>query len=343
MSNKVENKLIISDPTLRDGNHAVRHQLSINDIRTYAKGIDDAGIDIVEVGHGNGLGASSLQLGEACVSDIDALKAARAELKRTKLGVHIIPGFGRIDAHLKLAIDEGVDVVRVASHCTEADTTKNHISFAKNKGVEVVGVLMMSHMASKDILLTEAKKMYQYGAEAIVIMDSAGYYLPVDVTERVSHLVENLSIPVGFHAHNNLCMAVSNSISAVEAGASIVDATICGFGAGAGNTPLEVLVAVLQKKGISRSVNLSQLLKVAALSTATFVKERPTTNEISLMSGLHGVFSGFSIPVKKAAEAFNVDAMEIFRLLGEKKVVAGQEDLIIEVAKTLKSNKEKDL
>ena len=340
MSNELEKKVFISDPTLRDGNHAVKHQLSLDDIRNYTRAIDGVGVDVVEVGHGNGLGASSLQLGEARVSDIDALSVARAELKRTKLGVHIIPGFGRIDPHLKIAIEEGVDIIRVASHCTEADTTKNHIAFAKNKGVEVVGVLMMSHMASKDTLLSEAKKMHQYGAEAIVIMDSAGFYLPGDVKERISHLVENLSIPVGFHAHNNLCMAVSNSISAIEAGALIVDATICGFGAGAGNTSLEVLVAVLHKMGIPHSVNLSQLLQVAALSRETFVEGKSATNEISLMSGLHGVFSGFSFPVKKAAETFNVDALEIFRLLGEKKVVAGQEDLIIEIAKTLKHKQE---
>ena len=343
MNSDLRTKIIISDSTLRDGNHAVKHQLSTSDISNYAEAIDEVGIDIVEVGHGNGLGASSLQLGEARVSDIGMLKAARAKLKRTKLGVHIIPGFGRIETDLKLAIDEGVDVVRVASHCTEADITKNHIVFAKKQGVEVIGVLMMSHMASTDILLLEAKKMYEYGAEAIVIMDSAGYYLPVDVIERVSYLVENLSIPIGFHAHNNLCMAVSNSISAIKAGASIVDATICGFGAGAGNTPLEVLVAVLQKMGLSNLVNFPKLLNVATLAINSFVKKRPTTNVLSLMSGLHGVFSGFSIPVKKAAEDFNVDAIEIFKLLGEKKVVAGQEDLIIEIAKSLNLIKEKYL
>ncbi len=340
MKQNIAKSVVISDSTLRDGNHAIKHQLSADDIKWYAKAIDEVGIDIVEVGHGNGLGASSLQLGEARVSDVDALKVAREELKRTKLGVHIIPGFGCVDTHLASAIDEGVDVVRVASHCTEADTTQSHIAFARKKGVEVVGVLMMSHMASKETLLVEASKMHQYGAEAIVIMDSAGYYLPANVTERVSYLVEGLSIPVGFHAHNNLDMAVANSLSAIEAGASIIDATICGFGAGAGNTPLESLIAVCQKMGMLRSICFAQLLDVAAYSRSTFATGSSDTKELSVMSGLHGVFSGFLLPVKKAAEDFNVAALDIFRRLGEKKVVAGQEDLIIEAAEFLQYNKE---
>lgn len=336
MNDLSKKKIIISDPTLRDGNHAVKHRLTLNDIKTYAQAIDEVGIDIVEVGHGNGLGASSLQLGQTPSSDREILRVARSELKKTKLGVHIIPGFGRIDLDLKMAIEEGVDVIRVASHCTEADTTERHINFARNQDREVFGALMMTHMASKETLLTESTKMLDYGAQAIILMDSAGAYFPDEVIDKVSHLTSNLTIPVGFHAHNNLSMAVANSIAAVKAGAVILDGTICGFGAGAGNTALEVLAAVLERVGCKTDIDLYKLLDVMELAKQTFIDHTPTISGSSLMSGLCGVVSAFSKPVQQAAEEFEVDARDIFKLLGEQKVVAGQEDLIIEAAQTLK-------
>jgi 4-hydroxy 2-oxovalerate aldolase len=332
-------KIIFSDPTLRDGSHAIKHQLTLDDIQIYAEAIDQVGIDIVEVGHGNGLGASSLQLGKAVYGDREMLKVARQALKRTKLGVHIIPGLGRIEPDLQTAIEEGVDVFRVASHCTEADTTARQIKFVKDAGRQAFGVLMMTHMASKEILLEESKKMQDYGAEAIVLMDSAGAYLVSDVKDKVGHLVSNLKIPVGFHAHNNLSMAVANSIAALESGATILDGTVAGFGAGAGNTPLEVLIAVLQKMGYPIDVDLYKLLDAVEVGKKSFIKQVPSITELSIISGLSGVFSGFALPVKKAAEMFGVDARDIFKVLGERNVVAGQEDLIIEVAKELQRKK----
>ncbi|MGQ4004864.1 4-hydroxy-2-oxovalerate aldolase [Francisellaceae bacterium CB300] len=328
-------KIIISDPTLRDGNHAIKHKITLANIEEYALNIDLAGIDIVEVGHGNGLGASSLQLGKSLYSDREMLKVARKHLKNTKLGIHIIPGFGCIDRDLRLGVDEGVDVVRVASHCTEADTTKNHILYARQAGCEVYGVLMMSHMASAHKLLEEALKMESYGAQGIVIMDSAGFYLMSDVKARIELLVKNLSIPVGFHGHNNMGLAVANSLVAVEAGASIIDGTICGFGAGAGNTPLEIIVAVLKRSKYDININLDKILDAAEAVSQTFVKEYPKVSPLSLVSGLTGVFSGFAKPVEKAANEFNVNSRDIFYELAKMKVVAGQEDLIIEVAKKL--------
>jgi len=222
-------KILISDPTLRDGNHAIRHQLTKEQIGSYAKMADAAGIPIIEVGHGNGIGASSMQVGLAKELDATLLSTARENIKKSKLGVHVIPGFATAKRDIQLAIDCGVDVFRIASHCTEADVTKNHISYVREKGKEVYGVLMMSHMASINTLVEEAQKMQSYGAEAIIIMDSAGAYLPTDVEQRIKALVGSLKIQVGFHGHNNLGMAVANSIIAANEGATILDACARGL------------------------------------------------------------------------------------------------------------------
>jgi 4-hydroxy 2-oxovalerate aldolase len=328
-------KILISDPTLRDGNHAVRHQLNRASFIDYTKAAEAAGVSIVEVGHGNGVGASSLLVGECALSDEDILSLARDNLHRSRLGIHAIPGFCTIKKDLAMAVDYGVDVFRIASHCTEADITGRHIAYIRNAGKEAHGVLMMSHMASAQVLLEEARKMESYGAEAIIIMDSAGAYLPEAVTERISTLVDGLSIPVGFHGHNNLGMAVINSVTAVNAGASIIDGTIRGFGAGAGNTQLEVLVAVLERLGIETGIDLYKILDAANLAEASFNPVAPTISPVSVVSGLAGVFSGFSKPVERAASVYKVDPRDIFFELGKRKVVAGQESLILEVAREL--------
>jgi 4-hydroxy 2-oxovalerate aldolase len=327
--------VLISDPTLRDGNHAVRHQLSAKQVALYAAAADAAGVPIVEVGHGNGLGASSLQVGESLISDREMLEVARENLVNSKLSIHVIPGFATINKDLKTAIEIGVDLVRVASHCTEADITQRHIGYARDKGKEVYGVLMMSHMASKELLAEEALKMESYGAEAVVIMDSAGAYLPSDVTERITELVKNLTIPVGFHGHNNLGMAVANSVAAVQAGAIILDGTARGFGAGSGNTQLEVLVAVLEKMGFSTGIDLYKMLDAADIAEKELMPVIPSIKSISVVSGLSGVFSGFAKHVERISKEYGVNPKDVFFELGHRKVVAGQEDLIIEVAMKL--------
>ena len=331
--------ILISDPTLRDGNHAVRHQLTKEDIALYCKAANAARVPIVEVGHGNGLGASSLQVGLSLESDHDLLSYARNNLTNSKLSIHVIPGFATIKRDLEKALAIGVDLVRVASHCTEADITQRHISFAREKGKEAYGVLMMTHMAEPNILVEEALKMQYYGAEAIIIMDSAGAFLPKDVTQRIKALTETLSIPVGFHAHNNLGMAIGNSIAAIEAGASILDGTARGFGAGAGNAQIEVLIAVLQKLGYTTDVDLYKILEAADIAERSFVKTVPYISSVSVVSGLAGVFSGFSKQVERIAIQFDVDPKDLFFELGKRKVVAGQEDIIIEVANELKNLK----
>ena len=324
--------ILISDPTLRDGNHAIGHQLSAEQIAVYCRAAEAAHVPIVEVGHGNGIGASSLQLGESKCPDETALRAARNNLQNAQLGIHVIPGFATIDKDLSKAIDLGVDVVRVAAHCTEADITQRHIGYARERGKRVFGVLMMSHMARPQILVEEAQKLESYGAEGFIFMDSAGHYLPSDVTARVQLLVEGLRIPVGFHAHNNLGMAIANSIAAVDAGATMLDGCARGFGAGAGNAQLEVLVAVLARMGHETGIDLYKILDAADLAESQLMKSVPTIKSTSIVSGLAGVFSGFMRPVERIAAGYKLDPRDIFFELGRRKVVAGQEDFILEVA-----------
>ena len=335
-------KILIHDPTLRDGNHAVQHQLTKENFASYCKAADLAGIPVVEVGHGNGLGASSCLVGKAKVSDTDILNISRENLKNSKLSIHVIPGFCTIKQHLIQAIDLGVDIFRVASHCTEADITQRHIEYVRKAGKEAYGILMMSHMASPYKLLEEAKKMQSYGAQALVIMDSSGNYLPDDVTVRIDTLVHGLDIPVGFHGHNNLSMSVANSVAAVNAGAKIIDCSIRGFGAGAGNTPLEVVVAVFKRMGIETGIDLYKVLDLVKIAETEFNPVAPIVSPISIVSGLSGVFSGFAKPVDRAAKEYNVDPRDIFFELGKRSAVAGQESLIIEVAQFLAALRDKE-
>lgn len=339
MQNKHYQKMkhiIISDPTLRDGNHAVMHQISKEQVALYCKAADAANVPIVEVGHGNGVGASSMQVGVALETDQVLLETARKNLAKSSLAIHAIPGFATIKRDLQLAVDIGVDVIRVASHCTEADITQRHISFAREKGKKTFGVLMMSHMAEKEILVEEALKMQSYGAEGIIIMDSAGAYLPADVKERITALVRSLSVPVGFHAHNNLGMAIANSITAIDSGAAILDGTARGFGAGAGNAQLEVLISVMHKLGYATGIDLYKILDAADLAEKHLMPNIPYISSVSVVSGLAGVFSGFNKHVERISKQFNVDPKDVFFELGKRKIVAGQEDIIIEVANNLK-------
>jgi len=335
----MKKKVYIHDVSLRDGSHAISHKLDKEQIILYCQAAEAAGVLSVEVGHGNGIGASSLQVGLSRLEDFEMLSIARENLTKTKLAIHVMPGFATINKDLKRAFDIGIDLVREACHCTEADITERHIAFARERGKEVIGALMMSHMASKEILLEEALKMQSYGAEGVVLYDSAGTYLPQDVNEKISFLVTNLNVPVGFHAHNNLGMAIANSITAVESGARIIDGAIRGFGAGAGNAQLEVLVAVLQKLEYETSISLYKILDAAEIAQEKILEELPAIKNLSIISGLSGVFSGFAKHVSRLAKEYELDPRDIFIELGKRKVIAGQEDLIVEVAIDLKKNK----
>ncbi|MDQ0771584.1 4-hydroxy 2-oxovalerate aldolase [Streptomyces aurantiacus] len=326
----------IHDPTLRDGHHAVRHQLDADQLAAYAAAADAAGVPVIEVGHGNGLGASSLQIGHAKLSDQVMLKTVRAALTRSRMGVFMAPGWGTAD-DLRAAVAEGADVVRIAAHCTEADVTERHLGVVRDLGAEAQGVLLMSHMTTPEELARQCAMLADFGAQAVGIMDSAGHYLPADVTARIGAITTAVEIPVIFHGHNNLSLAVANSLAAIEAGARIIDATARGFGAGAGNTQLEVLVAVLHRHGLATGIDLRQALRAADLAEAQLMTSQPVIDSVSLASGLAGVFSGFRKPVLATARREGLDPVDLFFALGERQAVAGQEDLITDVARQLKA------
>lgn len=335
--------IYIIDSTLRDGSHAMKHQFTVEHISNYADGAEKAGTKLIIVGHGNGLGASSLQLGMSLLSDGDMLTTAKRKLTRTKLGAFLIPGFGTIKNDLEPAIYSGIEALQVGSHCTEANVTRQHIQYARNKGLDTYGVLMMSHMITAKELLEQAKKMQEYGAMGIILMDSAGAYFPEDVTEKVSTLVEGLRVVVGFHPHNNLGFAIANSVAAVKAGATIIDGTSRGLGAGAGNCQLEVVTAVLQRMGYETGLDLYTMMDNSEHIIAPIMKNPIEINLITLTSGLAGVFSGFAPHADKAAKRFNVDVRDILIELGKRRVVAGQEDQIVDVAMQLVQKKKIDM
>ena len=330
--------IIISDPTLRDGNHSVKHTISLDSIAKYCKAADEAGIPIIEVGHGNGLGASSILIGQATHTDAEMLKVARQNIIKAKLQVHIIPGLATIKKDIIPAIEAGVDIFRIACHVTEATITRSHIEFLKSQNKTVHGVLMMSALATVDQLSDNAKLLESYGAEAIIIMDSTGTYMPCDVEERIYDLIQTVgdNIKIGFHGHNNLGLAIANSLIAVENGATIIDATIRGFGAGAGNTQIECLIPVLEKMREKTNIDFAKLIKLADEVEGYLVKEPPITRPINVLTGLNKIFSGFEKPIIKAAKLYGVEYSSLIFELGNRKLVAGQEDLITEVAQNLK-------
>lgn len=333
----MKRKIIISDPSLRDGNHAVSHKIPRDSIVRYCKFAEAAGIPIIEVGHGNGLGASSILIGESLLTDREQLTTAKDNLVNTKLSIHIIPGLATIKKDILMAMEVGVDIFRVACHCTEATITKTHIEFLKSRGKTVYGTLMMSALVDANTLVEQASKMKEYGADGIIIMDSTGTYMPKDATEKVTRLKE-LGILVGFHAHNNLAMSVASSLAAAEAGADIIDACIRGFGAGAGNTPLEIIIPVLEKNGFETGIDFKMVIKEADAVMDYLVKTQPIPAPINVLTGLNRLFSGFEKPIIKAAKLFDVEYSSLIFELGNRKLVAGQEDLIIETAKRLQEN-----
>lgn len=328
-------QVLIYDPTLRDGHHAVRHMLGTDQLRAYAAAADAARVPVVEVGHGNGLAASSLQVGIAKSSDADMQSVVRDALANSKMAVFMLPGWGTT-GDLRDAITRGVDVVRIGAHCTEGDLTERHLGYLREAGVEGQGVLLMSHMASPERLADECALMVSYGATAVGIFDSAGHFLPADVSARIAAITAAVDVPVIFHGHNNLGMAVANSVAAVAAGAGVIDACARGFGAGAGNTQLEVVVPVLERMGYSTGIDLYALLDAADIAERELMPAPPTISSVSLVSGLAGVFSGFKNRVLDVAGREGVDPRDVFFELGRRQVIAGQEDMVVDVALALR-------
>lgn len=328
-------RVLFFDATLRDGSHAIKHQLTQETIREYCRAMDESGVYTIIVGHGNGLGASSLQVGLSLLSDNEMITTARENLSSTKLGVYLIPGFGTIRDDIIPAMENGVDLFKIGCHCTEADTTRQHIEYIRKHDKEVYGILMMYHMASPERIMEEAQKMQSYGVQGIILMDSAGASTPEMVKKYISMLYDNLHVAIGFHSHNNLGVAVTDAYIALEEGASIIDGTIRGFGAGAGNCQIDALAALLEKCGYKLNIDLYRMFNASENIIKPIMFEPIGLSDVSIVSGLAGVFSAFKVPVQNAAKEFSVDPRDIFIELGKRHAVAGQEDMIIDVAKML--------
>ena len=339
-------KIIISDVTLRDGNHAVNHSINIDIVKKYCEFAEKAKLSVVEVGHGNGIGASSLSIGRSVVSDQKLLKTARLVLKKTKLSVHSIPGFSTID-HLKSAIDSGVDIFRIGCKSTEIDIIERQVNFCKKNKVETWGVLMMFHLINqKNEYLKKIEFLKKIGLETVIIMDSAGCLIPSDVKNIFSN-IKKFKMNFGFHAHNNLGCAIWNTVEAYDNGANILDASIRGFGAGAGNAQLEILLTILKKKqkqfkkfDINRIYEMSGKFK-NLLNTNNIKYNNAFSQPLNILSANYGLFSGFASQVSDFSERFKVNKLKAFEAIGKKKLVAGQEDLIMNVIFNL-SNKKKN-
>lgn len=331
-------KVIVNDVTLRDGMHAISHQYSKEQIAQLTRLIDDAGVDIIEATHGDGLGGSSIQFGLSKETEDDIIRTAVENVKNAKVAVLLLPGVGTID-HLKNAHHLGAQVVRVATHCTEADVSEQHIKAGVELGMDTVGFLMMAHRASPEHLLEEAKKMESYGAGTIYAVDSAGALTMDDVKQRISLFKENLSTEIGFHAHNNLSLGVANSIVALQEGVDRIDASLAGMGAGAGNAALEQLVAVMNKMNIPHNVDLYKAMDAAEHVMKPIMRRPVQIDRLSLMLGYTGVYSSFLLFAERAGKEYGVDARDILTRMGELNAVGGQEDWIIGVAQELAKEK----
>ncbi|MBW4047460.1 MAG: 4-hydroxy-2-oxovalerate aldolase [Proteobacteria bacterium] len=328
--------ITVHDMTLRDGMHPKRHQMTLEQMRTIAKGLDEAGVPLIEVTHGDGLGGASVNYGFPAHTDEEYLGAVIPLLKQAKVSALLLPGIGTVD-HLRMAHALGVHTIRVATHCTEADVSEQHITLARKLEMDTVGFLMMSHMNSPEGLVKQAKLMESYGANCIYITDSAGYMLPDDVKARLTAVREALrpETELGFHGHHNLAMGVANSLAAVECGARRIDAASAGLGAGAGNTPMEVFIAVCDRMGIQTGVDVWKIQDVAEDLVVPMMDFPIRIDRDSLTLGYAGVYGSFLLFAKRAEKKYGVPARDILVELGRRGMVGGQEDMIEDTALTL--------
>ncbi|PAQ16146.1 4-hydroxy-2-oxovalerate aldolase [Bacillaceae bacterium SAOS 7] len=326
------------DVTLRDGSHAMRHAFTEEQVRATARGLDQAGIRYFEVSHGDGLGGSSLQYGFSKVDELKLIEAAADECQQAEVSVLLLPGIG-LKEDLQEAVKAGAKMVRVATHVTEADVARQHIQLGRELGLKTVGFLMMAHMAPVEKLVEQAKLFESYGAEIVYATDSAGALLPHEVKERIGALRDALQCDIGFHGHNNLSMAMANTVAAVEAGATYVDGSLRCLGAGSGNTQTEVMAAVFDRMNIETGVDLYKVMDVANEVVAPFMPRPQEITGSSLIMGYSGVYSSFLLHTNEAARKFNVDERDILVELGRMQAIGGQEDLIYDIAAQIAATK----
>jgi 4-hydroxy-2-oxovalerate/4-hydroxy-2-oxohexanoate aldolase len=333
-------KIKVHDMSLRDGMHPKRHQITVEQMRVIARGLDAAGVPMIEVTHGDGLGGASVNYGFPAASDEEYLRAVIPEMRQAKVSALLLPGIGTVD-HLHMAAEAGVTTIRVATHCTEADVSEQHIAEARKMGLDTVGFLMMAHMVPPEKILEQALLMESYGANCLYVTDSAGYMLPHDVSARIGLLRDKLKpeTEIGFHGHHNLAMGVANSIAAVAAGARRIDGACGGLGAGAGNTPTEVFVAVCERMGIETGVDVFKVSDVAEDLIQPILDFPIRIDRNALTLGYAGVYSSFLLFAQRAEQRYGIPAREILLELGRRKMVGGQEDMIEDAALTMAKDK----
>ncbi|WP_370599491.1 4-hydroxy-2-oxovalerate aldolase [Pseudomonas nitroreducens] len=329
-------KVRLHDMSLRDGMHAKRHQISLEQMVSVATGLDEAGVPLIEITHGDGLGGASVNYGFPAHTDREYFEAVIPKLKQAKVSALLLPGIGTVE-HLKMAHGCGVSTIRVATHCTEADVSEQHIGMSREMGLDTVGFLMMAHMVSAEQLLEQARLMESFGANCIYCTDSAGYMLPDEVSQKIGLLRAELkaNTEIGFHGHHNMGMAIANSLAAIEAGAARIDGSVAGLGAGAGNTPLEVFVAVLKRMGVDSGVDLYRIMDVAEDLVVPMMDHPIRLDRDALTLGYAGVYSSFLLFAKRAEARYGISARELLVELGRRGTVGGQEDMIEDLALTM--------
>lgn len=333
-----ERDILITEVALRDGSHAVAHQYTVDEVVKVAKALDEARVSYIEVSHGDGLAGSSLQYGLSRTNEFELIEAAVSVCEQSKVAVLLLPGIGTMK-DLKQAANLGAKMARIATHVTEADVSAQHIGLAKELGMETVGFLMMSHMAPVEKLVEQAKLMESYGADIVYVVDSAGALLPHQVRERIRALKQHVGVEIGFHGHNNLSLAMANTLAAIEEGATRIDGSVRCLGAGAGNTQTEVLIAVLDRLGIETGVDLYKMMDLAEDIVAPILPVPQEITRDSLVLGYAGVYSSFQLHAQRAAKKLGIDSRDILIELGKRKVVGGQEDMIVDVAAEIAKKK----